>query len=857
MALQHLRSSTANKRPLPAGMSDGQLAINTNLASPGLFLKNSNGDLVKVGPVHVGTTAPNVSPAAGGETGNTTGELWLDTSLTPNELKTWNGSSWVSATGQEIPVSKLIDGSARQLLQTDAAGTGVEWTSNVDVPGTLDVTSTATFDSIASHPLGSAGAPTITFTGDTNTGIYSPGADQVAVSTGGTGRLFVDSTGVITTDAGYAGSRFNIVNSVSTYDRLLAIRNSNLSTAFLGLGLDSFYIASGGAAPMVFCTNSDGGVSGTSVPTNERLRITSAGLVGVGTSTPAYTLVAKGGVATTGIVASIINPVSGGNSKLHFTDDATYNWTAGTIGNAFAITPTEASTSAGTPALYIDSSRRVGVGTTSPGSLLECYGTGVSTAATVNGTGRYRGFEIYASGTRTAYFNDDSTGNIASLSTTRGNLVLGTGDTERVRIDSSGRLGIGTSSPSVELSIAGSDPQLVLWEGSDGASSSKVQLGTGLVQGFINIHKGDGTRTVQISSDDTSYFNGGNVGIGTSAPSQLLELNGASNPCLLIKDTTNNVIAYTFADDSVANFGSASAHPVVFRINNIEAARIDTSNRLLVGTSTAFNTGGSAQYSKLQIVANSLSPSTQGIVAIGRGTTAGGSITSGSAIGTVVFTDSAGGEFGLITCEADGNTGTGDYPGRLVFSTTADGASSPTERMRILSTGSVLFSTDTEASITSATANGHMWYESTQSWASSRSTTGGASHFVFYNPNGVVGTIQTSASATSYNTSSDYRLKENVTPVTDGITRLQQLKPSRFNFIADSDRTVDGFLAHEVQTIVPEAITGEKDAVDDEGNPEYQGIDQSKLVPLLTAALQEAIGEIESLKARVAALETP
>jgi predicted esterase YcpF (UPF0227 family) len=102
------------------------------------------------------------------------------------------------------------------------------------------------------------------------------------------------------------------------------------------------------------------------------------------------------------------------------------------------------------------------------------------------------------------------------------------------------------------------------------------------------------------------------------------------------------------------------------------------------------------------------------------------------------------------------------------------------------------------------------------------------------------------------NTSSDYRLKENVTPVSDGITRLQQLKPSRFNFIVDPDKTVDGFLAHEVQTIVPEAITGEKDAVDDDGNPVYQGIDQSKLVPLLTAALQEAIGRIETLEGMVA-----
>ena len=79
--------------------------------------------------------------------------------------------------------------------------------------------------------------------------------------------------------------------------------------------------------------------------------------------------------------------------------------------------------------------------------------------------------------------------------------------------------------------------------------------------------------------------------------------------------------------------------------------------------------------------------------------------------------------------------------------------------------------------------------------------------------------------------------------------RLKQLKPSRFNFIADADTTVDGFLAHEVQDIVPEAITGTKDAVDAEGNPDYQGIDQSKLVPLLVATIQE-------LEARIAALES-
>tara|TARA_R100000458_G_C8266913_1_gene241927 strand:+ start:41 stop:715 length:675 start_codon:yes stop_codon:yes gene_type:complete len=100
----------------------------------------------------------------------------------------------------------------------------------------------------------------------------------------------------------------------------------------------------------------------------------------------------------------------------------------------------------------------------------------------------------------------------------------------------------------------------------------------------------------------------------------------------------------------------------------------------------------------------------------------------------------------------------------------------------------------------------------------------------------------------NYNTSSDYRLKENNVLISDGITRLKTLKPYRFNFKESPSITVDGFFAHEV-TAVPEAITGEKDGT------EMQGIDQSKLVPLLTAALQEAITKIETLETKVAALE--
>ena len=139
----------------------------------------------------------------------------------------------------------------------------------------------------------------------------------------------------------------------------------------------------------------------------------------------------------------------------------------------------------------------------------------------------------------------------------------------------------------------------------------------------------------------------------------------------------------------------------------------------------------------------------------------------------------------------------------------------------------------------------------------------------------LTGHIQNTNNATSYNTSSDYRLKENVDYTWDATTRLKQLKPARFNFISEADTTVDGFLAHEVSSIVPEAITGTKDAtktetyivtpavIDSDGNetrpavkgsrtvPDYQAIDQSKLVPLLVKTIQELEARITALEAQM------
>jgi hypothetical protein len=669
------------------------------------------------------------------------------------------------AADAEIAVSKLADGSARQLLQTDAAGTGVEWTSNVDVPGTLDVTGAATFDSsvavtgaliksgsnvvtvgdtgtvtstmlldgtivnadvnasaaiagtkiapnfgsqtvqttgVVSHALGTALAPTVTFTGDTNTGLYSPGADQVAISTNGTGRLFVDASG----------------------------------------------------------------------------------RVGVG----------------------VASPVSG--SKLHVNVDADGDFAI------YGLSPS----SNGLAGLIPDGTN---------GNALRWGGIGANA-----------GVLRFLSGSAT----------------------------ERMRLDSSGRLGLGTSSPAAGLHVSGTSGTPAIFErtGSNGsfiglkdASGSFSYLGTN-----------NGVFSVQTAgsgySDKLVVTAAGNVGIGNTSPGKTLEVSTASstdgialsragsNRVLLTADgliawgATANQGTLTW-DANQAIIRAAASNSLVFAANNsAEHARIDTSGRLLVGTSSSA-TGLESQYAKLQVIGNSSGAGGGAYITFGKDEAAT-SITADEMIARITFGNTGPAEFAYISCQADGTAGSNDYPGRLVFSTTADGASSPTERMRITNGGLIdiggLYSVGADAIRFDVQGSNF-----------SRNTTSSATHIFFVNPNGGVGSITTSGSATAYNTSSDYRLKENVVPLTGAIDRLNDLQVHRFSFIADPDKTVDGFIAHEAQAVVPECVTGEKDAVDDEGNPIYQGIDQSKLVPLLTAALQEALVEIESLKDRVTALE--
>jgi hypothetical protein len=164
--LQHLRSSALNKRPNPASMVDGQIAINYASGAPGMFFKDSSGSLVKVGPVHVGSSAPNAVPASGGTAGNSLGEQWLDTSGGTYVFKIWDGAAWRSEAGEFVN------------------------TTGDTMTGALGIIT------------GSASTPGLFFSGDANTGIYSPGADQVAISTNGVQRINIEADGDINIDSG-------------------------------------------------------------------------------------------------------------------------------------------------------------------------------------------------------------------------------------------------------------------------------------------------------------------------------------------------------------------------------------------------------------------------------------------------------------------------------------------------------------------------------------------------------------------------------------------------------------------------------------------------------------------------------
>jgi hypothetical protein len=189
----------------------------------------------------------------------------------------------------------------------------------------------------------------------------------------------------------------------------------------------------------------------------------------------------------------------------------------------------------------------------------------------------------------------------------------------------------------------------------------------------------------------------------------------------------------------------------------------------------------------------------------------------------------------------------------LVFLTGAGNPDGGTERVRINSTGQLLVNATTDA----AGAGGrlHITGADSQTAASLRIGTNGYPGWYFANASGSkVGDIVINSGGTAYNTTSDYRLKENIAPMTGALARVSALKPVTYSWKSDGSAG-EGFIAHELQAIVPEAVTGEKDAVNADGSIKPQGIDTSFLVATLTAAIQEQQALIENLTTRLNALE--
>jgi len=321
--------------------------------------------------------------------------------------------------------------------------------------------------------------------------------------------------------------------------------------------------------------------------------------------------------------------------------------------------------------------------------------------------------------------------------------------------------------------------------------------------------------------------NDGNIGIGTTSPNESLEVAGN--------------IHVSGADRSIFN---RSNNALTFGTNNTERARIDSSGRLLIGTSS------DSKVSRLVVQGHSSDSTAHGIVRIRRGAT---NPASGADIGSIVFEDSAGSAAAFIDCVSDGTWGSNDYPGRLTFSTTADGASSPTERMRIEESGRACFLTASSAGSTISSAHPASAGTSSAVFTGSHSATsilGGTVSIRIWNNGNVQNTNN------SYGSLSDVKLKENIVAAGSQWNDLKALQVRKYNFKEGQTHTQIGLIAQEVELVSPGLVSESPDR-DEDGNDlgtVTKSVNYSVLYMKAVKALQEAMERIETLEADVAAL---